>query len=111
MRLPARCIDDADPLDAVARRPSRPKSDEVLWQRDRPAKRTKLKGIKARIRADNLALTWKCDATDSERFDDWVRWSADSGKTWNALSVGLSGESAELPISHLPGRRLKRPKA
>lgn len=101
----AAMVNDLEPGSAL--RILDPKSDEVLWQRDRPQKATKLKKVSARIRANTLKIAWKCTAADAGEVDTWVRWSANGGKTWGALRAGLRAESAELSIAHLPAGRLK----
>lgn len=84
-----------------------PKTEEVLWQRSRPSKPTKLTDVKARVRGNELHLSWKSTTENKEDINIWVRWSANCGKTWNGLTAGLRGTKAVLDIAHLPGGVLK----
>ena len=89
------------------------KRGEVLWERKGAGKPPRLSGVKAVLSKNgDLELAWKLDTLKSdvkprESAEVWVRWTADDGKTWNALTVGLRGGSATIPCDQLPSGALR----
>jgi hypothetical protein len=79
------------------------KRGKVVWERHGAAAQPKLSSALARVgKSGELELSWKLDSATSEATEVWARWSADDGKTWHALTVGLRGKSATLPAAQLP---------
>ena len=86
------------------------KRGEVVWERKAGEKPARLGGVKATLtKAGDLELSWKHDAADKEYAKEhkehaevWVRWTADDGRTWHALTTGLRGGSATIPADQLP---------
>ncbi len=86
------------------------KRGEVVWERKAGEKPARLGGVKATLtKAGDLELSWKHDAADKEYAKEhkehaevWVRWTADDGRTWHALTAGLRGGSATIPADQLP---------
>jgi hypothetical protein len=79
------------------------KGDEVVWERVSPPTPPKLTNVRASLdKAQNLRLTWRLEKGSEMPEDIWVRWSADEGQTWHALSVGLRGTTANIDLIELP---------
>ena len=75
------------------------KDGETMWQRDRPSKPIVVSKVRAVLKEDNhINISWQCGTAQ----DIWIRWSKNDGVTWNALTVGLKGNSATLNVDHLP---------
>jgi hypothetical protein len=62
-----------------------------------------LSGVKATLsESGDLKLAWRLDAASAKTAEVWVRWTADKGETWHALTIGLRGGSAIVPAEQLP---------
>lgn len=89
------------------------KLGEVVWERKGADKPPKLSGVRATLAKNgDLELAWKLEGVDKQAAKDtagevWVRWSADDGKTWHALTVGLRGGQARVPAAQLPAGTLR----
>jgi hypothetical protein len=80
------------------------KDGETVWQRDRPSKPIVVSKVRATIQEDNhVNISWRCETAE----DIWIRWSDNNGDTWNALTVGLRGNSVTLNVDHLPDGDIK----
>ena len=55
----------------------------------------------ASVNENRLAVAWNVEA-EAKPTEVWLQWSADRGETWNALATGLSGDTGEFDVSHLP---------
>ncbi len=79
------------------------KRGEVVWERKGAERPPQLGGVKATLaKTGDLTLTWKTEAATKESVEVWVRWTADDGQTWHALTLGLRGGSATIPAEQLP---------
>jgi hypothetical protein len=78
---------------------------EEVYRRNAPAREPVLRNFRAESnKPDRTAiLSWNFErATEIEpRF--WLQASADGGKTWRGVVVGLRGERAEVDLNALPG--------
>jgi hypothetical protein len=79
------------------------KRGETVWECKGAERPPQLGGVKAVLtKTGDLTLTWKTEAATKESVEVWVRWTADEGQTWHALTVGLRGGSATIPAEQLP---------
>jgi hypothetical protein len=79
------------------------KRGEVVWERQGADKPPRLSVVNAALStAGDLQLVWRLDAASEETAEVWVRWTADKGQTWHALTIGLRGGSASIPAEQLP---------
>jgi hypothetical protein len=79
---------------------------EVAWRRQRPSEPVELREVKADLgREGELNLSWDLKARGDVEI--CARWSADDGRTWGALAVGLDGDGAQVATDHLPGGELR----
>lgn len=77
---------------------------DELWRREAPARAPEVGVTRARLRKDGrLDLAWTVERAPEADPEIWVRWSSDRGRSWRAVAVGLTGQSALLDISHVPG--------
>jgi len=83
------------------------KDNKVVWERKGAAQPPVIREAHARLGEDQqLALSWRIDHDGQHedphaQIDVWVRWNADDGKTWHALTVGLHGSAASVDVSQL----------
>ncbi|MEW6374060.1 MAG: hypothetical protein AB1584_24365 [Pseudomonadota bacterium] len=84
------------------------KDNKVVWERKGAAQPPVIREAQARLGEDQqLALSWRIDHDGQHedphaQIEVWVRWSADDGQTWHALTVGLHGNAASVDVSQLP---------
>lgn len=80
------------------------KHGEVVWQRNQPKEAPTLRRVSASIDKKTCAVkvVWKLKADPEATSDVWLRWSNDGGKTWRALTVGLTEDSVLLDPENLP---------
>jgi hypothetical protein len=77
-----------------------------VWSRRAPARPPRFERVTASVLGtEYLSLGWEVRAEG--RFEIWAQWSQVEGQHWNGLSTGLSGEKAEVPLSVLPGGRVR----
>ena len=72
-----------------------------LWSCAAPGMKPYIASFGASVNENRLAVAWNVEAEDKAT-EVWLQWSADRGKTWNALATGLSGDAGEFDASHLP---------
>jgi hypothetical protein len=77
------------------------RGDEVVWERSRPSTPATLARAGAEAGKNGIRLTWRFGKGARSVEDVWIRWS-DDGRTWRALTVGLSGTSTDVPFDLLP---------
>ncbi len=83
------------------------KGEEVVWRKERPVHKPKLKQVEAVLtKDDRLQLSWSYETPPAEEAEIWLRWSGDQGETWNGLAVNRRGTSAALPTDGLPAGSL-----
>ncbi len=77
---------------------------EVHWHRDCPDTKPTLTSVTSKVDKESrkVVVSWRfqCDKKAKPQF--WVRWSNDGGKTWRALTVGLTEKSIEIDPDNLP---------
>lgn len=81
------------------------KDRKVVWQRNRPAKLPELTyvAVEKKKKEDQLRITWEYKRDEETTVEDiWIRWSKDEGKTWNALTIGLTGNEFFTDTTNLP---------
>jgi hypothetical protein len=75
--------------------------DRRLWERQAHDERPRIVKVEASATDDGrLRLRWEASA--AREHEVWVQWSADDGKSWRALTTGLSGYEATVDLSGLP---------
>jgi hypothetical protein len=83
------------------------KESETVWERVAPSKPPTVSRVRASLdKSGQLALSWEARIATDAPPEVMVRWSADGGETWGALSTGLSGKSAVLDVEGLPAGEL-----
>ena len=79
------------------------KRGETVWEREGAAKPPAISGARAALDTNgDLQLSWQIGAAAEREVEVWVRWTADDGKTWHALTVGLHGDNAIIAADQLP---------
>ncbi|MGH6636376.1 MAG: hypothetical protein ACRED0_09690 [Gammaproteobacteria bacterium] len=63
------------------------RKDEELWVRRATAAPPRVGEVSAEIDGENLRVRWQASASDEYPTERAVRWSADDGRTWQALAV------------------------
>lgn len=82
------------------------RAGEPIWSRSAPQRRPRIADVKAELRKDQLHVSWSVEADGDEEPECWAQWSADRGRTWHALGVGLRGGRAVLDGRGLPSGRV-----
>jgi len=78
-------------------------NDRVLWEKSAPVQRPILESFSVSINAKNqLDFKWSARVDPTSKPVIWVRYSTDKGKTWQPLTVGLTGNNAILNASLVP---------
>lgn len=74
--------------------------DEVLWQRQAPAKPPRLKGGSTKVdeKTGEVAVRWDVSGPVVEY---WLRWSSD-GKAWRSVATGLTRRTTSIAGGQLP---------
>jgi hypothetical protein len=77
-------------------------AERDLWTAAARKKRPHIAHVDASHRDNRLTVRWEVQA-ECDAVEVWLQWSADHGKTWNALATGLIGNHAEFDDANLPG--------
>jgi hypothetical protein len=72
-----------------------------LWSRRATAKAPRISKVSAELDGDDLRVRWQTTASEQHPTERHVRWSADEGRTWQALAVALPKDEAIVPQSML----------
>jgi hypothetical protein len=83
------------------------RGEEVVWERARPSTPAELTKASAKLGDRDVKLTWRFRKGSRSVEDIWIRWSNDDGRTWRALTVGLTGTSTDIPLDQLPAGDVK----
>jgi hypothetical protein len=79
---------------------------EELWSRRAPSQALSMGEVTADVEGPTLRLRWSIGSSaDDYPLERVVRWSADEGRTWQALVVGLTEDEAAVPLSGLTAGR------
>lgn len=79
------------------------RSGKQTWERCAPDTRVCFTSVEAELLDETTArFAWCLDTNSSVPLDVWAQYSADHGKTWRGLTVGLCEGSADVNIAGLP---------
>lgn len=82
------------------------RAGEPLWSRAASGRKPKIGEAMAKLKEDELHLSWSVEADVEQEPDCWAQWSTDRGRTWHALGAGLRGKSAVVDVRGLPSGRV-----
>ena len=74
------------------------RNGEELWSRLAPDGQPEIWDVTADVEGDTLHVRWSSSSTDSNEVERAVRWSADDGRTWQALAMMLQEDEAYAPL-------------
>ena len=74
---------------------------EVIWSRTAPAFTPTVSAPVTEVCDDQLIVRWTTQASDEFGIERVVRWSADDGRSWQVLALGLREDEAVVPLSLL----------
>ncbi|PWI64526.1 hypothetical protein PCL_09575 [Purpureocillium lilacinum] len=77
------------------------RNGKKAWERCAPDTPVRFASVEAELSNESTVRFGWCLETD-DAFDVWAQYSADRGKTWRGLTVGLCDGSAEVDIAGLP---------
>jgi hypothetical protein len=100
-RLIQAFVPDAEPGAALRIR----HGERELWSR-RGTRQFKLGGVKVDLVGDEVRVSWSLGRQGTETSECWVQWSADEGRTWQALGASLRGGSATLDARAMPAGKV-----
>jgi hypothetical protein len=89
------------------------RADKEVWSRSAPKTEPQAPTFRARLagegkkEATQLQVEWKTRPAGDQDSEGWLQWSADQGRTWNALMTGLQGGQALVDGSSLPAGRIQ----
>lgn len=72
-----------------------------LWSRRRTSESPRIDEVSVEVADEELRIRWHAHASDEYPTERAVRWSADDGRTWQALAVALSEDEAVVPLAVL----------
>jgi hypothetical protein len=80
--------------------------DDEVWIRRAPADPPSVGHLRAAFRERTLQVEWEASSAMEAEPEVWAQWSADEGKTWHSLTVGLQGQRAEVDLATLPAGKV-----
>ena len=69
-----------------------------LWRRDAPDRPPAVDAVEAEQDGDMARIRWRSQATEGATLDRFLRWSADDGRSWQLLAIGLTADEAEVDV-------------
>ncbi len=82
------------------------RAGEPLWSRAASGRKPKIGEATAKLKEDELHLSWSVEADGEQEPECWAQWSTDRGRTWHALGASLRGKSAVVDARGLPSGRV-----
>jgi hypothetical protein len=79
---------------------------EELWSRRAPSEPPRVHEVRAEVDDDEVRVRWSASVSDEYPIERVVRWSADDGRTWQMLAVGLREDEAVVPLEVLTSGRV-----
>ena len=66
--------------------------------RDAPDRPPAVDAVEAEQDGDTARIRWRSQATEGATLDRFLRWSADDGRSWQLLAIGLTADEAEVDV-------------
>lgn len=81
-------------------------NDKEIWTRQATSGPPTISDLWANVENDKLYTRWQTSASDAYPIERFLRWSADEGKSWQALAVKLDEDAATVPICVVSSGRI-----
>jgi hypothetical protein len=78
------------------------RQERELWSRRAPEAEPALTDVSVNLLGEQIQLTWSLESKGDEEPEAAVQWSADGGRSWQALSARIRGQSTSLDARGLP---------